>query len=49
MYYNWTGPVRTPAPCMFAHKLAYLLGDLSDSREGACLPKQKLSTSISCW
>jgi hypothetical protein len=28
MYYNWPGTVRVPAPCQYAHKLAYqvLLG-----------------------
>ena len=23
MYYNWSGMVRVPAPCQYAHKLAY--------------------------
>ena len=23
MYYNWLGTVRVPAPCQYAHKLAY--------------------------
>jgi len=26
MYYNWPGPIRVPAPCMYAHKIAYLFG-----------------------
>jgi len=26
MYYNWSGTIRTPAPCQYAHKLAYLVG-----------------------
>ncbi|KAG5670554.1 hypothetical protein PVAND_000808 [Polypedilum vanderplanki] len=26
MYYNWVGTVRVPAPCQYAHKLAYLVG-----------------------
>ncbi|XP_072051349.1 piwi-like protein 1 [Amphiura filiformis] len=26
MYYNWPGTVRVPAPCQYAHKLAYLVG-----------------------
>ncbi|XP_043467469.1 piwi-like protein Ago3 [Leptopilina heterotoma] len=26
LYYNWCGTVRVPAPCMYAHKLAYLVG-----------------------
>ncbi|XP_069157940.1 piwi-like protein Siwi [Procambarus clarkii] len=26
LYYNWMGPVRVPAPCLYAHKLAYVTG-----------------------
>ena len=26
MYYNWSGAIKVPAPCMMAHKLAYLVG-----------------------
>lgn len=26
MYYNWQGGIRVPAPCMYAHKIAYLIG-----------------------
>lgn len=26
LYFNWTGTVRVPAPCMYAHKLADLVG-----------------------
>ncbi|KAL8619083.1 hypothetical protein ACOMHN_019355 [Nucella lapillus] len=26
MYYNWQGTIRVPAPCMYAHKLAFLVG-----------------------
>ncbi|XP_066986204.1 piwi-like protein Siwi isoform X2 [Macrobrachium rosenbergii] len=26
LYYNWMGPVRVPAPCLYAHKLAYITG-----------------------
>ncbi len=33
---------------MFAHKMAYLLGDISE-RDMPCLPLPKLSTSVSCW
>lgn len=27
MYFNWCGTVRVPAPCQYAHKLAYLNGE----------------------
>ncbi|XP_055330793.1 piwi-like protein 1 [Paramacrobiotus metropolitanus] len=26
MYFNWSGPIRVPAPCQYAHKLASLVG-----------------------
>jgi aubergine-like protein len=26
MYFNWSGTVTVPAPCQYAHKLAYLTG-----------------------
>jgi aubergine-like protein len=26
LYFNWPGTVRVPAPCQYAHKLAYLVG-----------------------
>lgn len=26
MYYNWSGTIRVPAPCQYAHKLAFLTG-----------------------
>ncbi|XP_044740246.1 piwi-like protein Siwi [Chrysoperla carnea] len=26
MYFNWSGTVRVPAPCQYAHKLAFLAG-----------------------
>lgn len=26
LYYNWPGTVRVPAPCLYAHKLAFLTG-----------------------
>ena len=26
LYFNWQGTVRVPAPCLYAHKLAYICG-----------------------
>jgi len=26
LYFNWPGTIRVPAPCQYAHKLAYLTG-----------------------
>ncbi|XP_044254277.1 piwi-like protein Ago3 [Tribolium madens] len=26
LYYNWSGTIRVPAPCLYAHKLAALVG-----------------------
>lgn len=26
LYYNWPGTIRVPAPCLYAHKLAFLVG-----------------------
>lgn len=33
MYYNWTGTIKVPAPCMYAHKLAYQSGACYDRME----------------
>jgi len=26
LYFNWPGTIRVPAPCQYAHKLAFLIG-----------------------
>ncbi|XP_061421204.1 piwi-like protein 2 isoform X2 [Lethenteron reissneri] len=38
LYYNWSGTVRVPAPCQYAHKLASLVGENlhSDPDPGLC-------------
>ncbi|KAM6246793.1 piwi-like protein 1 [Porphyrio hochstetteri] len=41
MYYNWPGVVRVPAPCQYAHKLAFLVGQ-SIHREPNLLLSDKL-------
>ena len=27
-YFNWAGPIKVPAPCMYAHKIAELFNTL---------------------
>lgn len=29
-YYNWSGSIRVPAPCQYAHKLAYQYGERAE-------------------
>ncbi|KAK7005358.1 piwi [Biomphalaria glabrata] len=37
LYYNWPGTVRVPAPCQYAHKLAYLVGESIGREPAECL------------
>lgn len=37
MYFNWPGTVRVPAPCQYAHKLAYLVGENLHASPLPCL------------
>ena len=32
MYYNWSGAIKVPAPCMMAHKIAFLVGQCVHQR-----------------
>ncbi|XP_049876482.1 piwi-like protein Ago3 [Pectinophora gossypiella] len=41
LYYNWPGTVRVPAPCQYAHKLAYLIGQSVHD-----LPSDKLADKL---
>lgn len=38
MYYNWSGTIRVPAPCQYAHKLAFLTGQYlqEEAHEALC-------------
>jgi len=29
-YYNWAGPIKVPAPCMYAHKIAELFMNIKE-------------------
>jgi aubergine-like protein len=31
-YYNWAGPIKVPAPCMYAHKIAELFMNLGENK-----------------
>jgi aubergine-like protein len=47
-YYNWSGSIRVPAPCQYAHKLAYSYGERSDS-SGPPQPHNHWATSRSLY
>lgn len=40
LYYNWPGTVRVPAPCQYAHKLAFLIGQVHEE------PSEKLTDKL---
>jgi len=46
LYYNWTGGIRVPAPCQYAKKLAFLIGDKISSKGKMNLPNEKFMTDI---
>lgn len=35
LYYNWPGTIRVPAPCQYAHKLAYMVSQNLSGKEPA--------------
>jgi len=37
LYYNWPGTIRVPAPCQYAHKLAFLVGQSIHTEPDASL------------
>ena len=47
-YYNWSGSIRVPAPCQFAHKLAYNYGERSD-KSGPPQPHMSWMSSRSLY
>jgi aubergine len=40
LYYNWSGTVRVPAMCQYAHKLAFLVGQYIHQSPSANLEKR---------
>lgn len=43
-YYNWSGSIRVPAPCQYAHKLAYQYGERADNN-GPPIPHNHWGTT----
>ncbi|GBP15888.1 Piwi-like protein Ago3 [Eumeta japonica] len=46
LYYNWPGTVRVPAPCQYAHKLAYLVNADNHGHQGVSSACDKQSCMI---
>lgn len=42
LYFNWPGTVRVPAPCQYAHKLAFLAGQPRIRNTAGTLPTHPL-------
>lgn len=40
-YFNWSGPIKVPSPCMYAHKIADLFTNIGYSKRVKALAKTK--------
>jgi len=47
-YYNWSGTIKVPAPCKYAHKLAYNYGNCANE-EGPLKPHQYWESTRSLY
>jgi aubergine-like protein len=47
-YYNWSGSIRVPAPCQYAHKLAYQLGERANA-SGPPVPNARWQSTRSLY
>jgi aubergine-like protein len=46
LYYNWTGGIKSPAPCQYAKKLAMLVGDKLTSGNNIGIPNERFVKEI---
>lgn len=47
-YYNWSGSIRVPAPCQYAHKLAYFVGERANN-QGPPIPHSHWANTRSLY
>lgn len=45
LYYNWTGGIKIPAPCQYAKKLAFLVGDKISNRD-VVFPHERFANDL---
>lgn len=46
LYYNWTGGIKIPAPCQYAKKLAFLVGDKLSTARDTVIPGDRFNAEI---
>jgi aubergine len=46
LYYNWTGGIKIPAPCQYAKKLAFLVGEKISTNKEFNLPDARFLNEI---
>lgn len=46
LYYNWTGGIKSPAPCQNAKKLAMLVGDKLTCGNNISIPHERFVKEI---
>jgi aubergine-like protein len=45
-YFNWAGPIKVPAPCMYAHKIAELYLNIMGKKKSELVPDKLISPRI---
>ncbi|KAK8774282.1 hypothetical protein V5799_011184 [Amblyomma americanum] len=49
LYFNWPGTIRVPAPCQYAHKLAFLAGQSMHEEHNPRLSSTLQVLPLNCW